>query len=193
MSNTAISFIEDHLDNTIKAHQDSKALSEQIMQASDILISAIEKGCKIAILGNGGSASDASHMAAELVGRFVNPKRRPLPAVALTTDSSIITAIANDFTFEDIFVKQCQALIKPGDVVFAISTSGNSENIVRALEECAKLGSVTILLTGKDGGRGALLSNLSIKVPANSTATIQEVHRTIIHIICSIVDDYYAK
>lgn len=179
---------------TIKVHEESIALlKDDIFRASEIIIRAIENGRKIVIMGNGGSAADASHMAAELVGRFFNSSRRPLPAIALTTDSSIITSIANDFSFDEVFVRQCRALVRPEDVMIAISTSGNSKNIVMALDECKNILARTILLTGKVGGKAANLADLSIKVPSDITPTIQEVHRTVIHILCSIIDDHYGK
>jgi D-sedoheptulose 7-phosphate isomerase len=186
--------IEDHVRLTIKTYEESIiVLKEDILRAAEIIINAIDNCKKIVIMGNGGSAADASHMAAELVGRFSNNSRRPLPVIALTTDTSIITAISNDFSFDEVFVRQCRALVQPDDVAIAISTSGNSKNIILALDECRKRAVRTILLTGKDGGKAAKLADLSIKVPSSITPIIQEVHRTVIHILCSIIDDYYGK
>jgi D-sedoheptulose 7-phosphate isomerase len=186
-------FVNEALEVTIKAHLDSKELSGLIIRTAISIIKSIDNGGKVLIVGNGGSASDASHMAAELVGRFKR-KRSPLPAIALTTDTSLITAIANDFDYDQVFVRQCEALVKTGDILVAISTSGNSKNVIKAVRECEKFDSVTkVALTGSSGGELASVADITIKVPSDSTAAIQEVHRTIIHIICNIVDDYYAQ
>jgi D-sedoheptulose 7-phosphate isomerase len=186
-------FVNEALEVTIKAHLDSKELSGLIIRTAISIIKSIDNGGKVLIVGNGGSASDASHMAAELVGRFKR-KRSPLPAIALTTDTSLITAIANDFDYDQVFVRQCEALVKTGDILVAISTSGNSKNVIKAVRECEKFDSVTkVALTGGSGGELASVADITIKVPSDSTAAIQEVHRTIIHIICNIVDDYYAQ
>jgi phosphoheptose isomerase len=185
--------VDKALERTIKAHLDSKVLSSIIITTAISIIKSFDNGCKVLVIGNGGSASDASHMAAELVGRF-RRKRSPLPAIALTTDTSLITAIANDFDYDQIFVRQCVALVKKGDILMAISTSGNSRNIVNAVLECRKFDSVTkVALTGSPGGELARVADIPIRVPSEYTATIQEVHRTIIHIICDIIDSYYAK
>jgi len=181
------------LERTVRTHLDSKVLSDVIITTALSIIKSFNNGCKVLVIGNGGSASDASHMAAELVGRF-RRKRSPLPAIALTTDTSLITAIANDFDYDQIFVRQCAALVKTGDTLMAISTSGNSKNIIKAVLECKKFDSVTkVALTGSPGGELARIADIPIRVPSEDTATIQEVHRTIIHIICDIVDCYYAQ
>jgi D-sedoheptulose 7-phosphate isomerase len=186
-------FVNEALDLTVRAHLDSKGLSSLIIRTAISIIKSIDNGGKVLIIGNGGSASDASHMAAELVGRF-RRKRSPLPAIALTTDTSLITAIANDFNYDQVFVRQCGALIKTGDILVAISTSGNSNNVINAVHGCNKFDSVTkVALTGSSGGELARIADITIKVPSDCTATIQEVHRTIIHIICNIVDDHYAQ
>jgi phosphoheptose isomerase len=186
-------YVNEALERTVRAHLDSEALSGIITRTAMSIIKTIHEGCKVLIIGNGGSASDASHMAAELVGRF-RRNRPPLPAIALTTDTSLITAIANDFDYDQVFVRQCAALLKTGDILIAISTSGNSKNIIEAVRECEKFDSITkIALTGSPGGELARIADIPIRVPSEYTATIQEVHRTIIHIICDIVDDYYAQ
>jgi D-sedoheptulose 7-phosphate isomerase len=186
-------FVNEALEMTVRAHLDSKGLSSLIIRTAISIIKSIDNGGKVLIIGNGGSASDASHMAAELVGRF-RRKRSPLPAIALTTDTSLITAIANDFNYDQVFVRQCGALIKTGDILVAISTSGNSNNVINAVHGCNKFDSVTkVALTGSSGGELARIADITIKVPSDCTATIQEVHRTIIHIICNIVDDHYAQ
>jgi D-sedoheptulose 7-phosphate isomerase len=152
-----------------------------------MLIAALKAGNKIMIFGNGGSAADAQHIAAEFVNRFVI-ERPPLPAIALTTDSSIITSIGNDYDFSEIFAKQIRALGQPGDVAWGISTSGNSPNVLKALEMARKIGLATLALTGKDGGEIARTADLALNVAAGSTARIQETHITICHAICEMVD-----
>jgi len=187
------SYANESFERSIIAHVNSKELSDLIVKAAMYMIKSFNDGGKLLIIGNGGSASDASHMAAELVGRFKR-ERSPLPAVALTTDTSLITAIANDYDYNQVFSRQCSALIKPGDILIAISTSGSSKNIIEAVLECKKSERIIMIaLTGSSGGELANITDVSIKVPSDNTATVQEVHRTIIHIICGIVDDYYAQ
>ena len=136
--------------------------------------------------GNGGSAADAQHLAAELVGRF-EMERRPLAAIALTPDSSIVTAIANDYGFEQVFSRQVEALGRQGDVAFGISTSGRSRNVEAALQAAKTQGMITVALTGRDGGKMGADADVHLNVSEASTARIQEVHRTILHAICSLV------
>jgi D-sedoheptulose 7-phosphate isomerase len=144
-------------------------------------------GGQVLVFGNGGSAADAQHMAAELVGRFQRD-RRGLAAVALTADSSTLTSVANDYGFETVFARQVEALGRPGDVAFAISTSGASPNVLRGLEAARAREMTTIVLTGKDGGPAAALADVHVNVPDASTARVQEVHRTLIHAICELVE-----
>mgnify|MGYP003623277625 CR=1 FL=1 len=148
---------------------------------------AMASGNKLLICGNGGSAADAQHMAAEFVNRFLID-RPPLPAIALTTDSSIITAVGNDFGFDLAFAKQVAALGKAGDILLAISTSGNSKNILLALDEAKKLGMLALGLTGKGGGAMAPLCDLLINVDDASTPLIQEIHITVEHLLCELTD-----
>ena len=159
----------------------------KLAAAVEMLIAALKAGNKIMIFGNGGSAADAQHIAAEFVNRFVI-ERPPLPAIALTADSSIITSIGNDYDFSEIFAKQIRALGQPGDVAWGISTSGNSPNVLKALEMARKIGLATLALTGKDGGEIARTADLALNVAAGSTARIQETHITICHAICEMVD-----
>lgn len=147
-------------------------------------------GNKVLIAGNGGSAADAQHFAAELVGRFA-AERKGLPAVALTVNSSNLTAIANDFGYEEVFVRQIEALGKSGDIFFAISTSGNSENLIKALEWGKNNGLINIGLLGKGGGKMKEYCDVSIIVPSGNTQNIQEVHIMIIHIICQMIDEAF--
>jgi D-sedoheptulose 7-phosphate isomerase len=165
-------------------------LSQPISQAVELMFGALSNGNKILACGNGGSAADCQHFAAELVGRFER-ERFPLPAIALTTDTSIITAVGNDYNFNDIFAKQVQAFGQAGDVLLAISTSGNSANVLAAAEAALEREMRIVALTGKDGGRlGKLLTDadVHINVPHARTARIQEVHLLTIHCICDGID-----
>lgn len=162
-------------------------LSPQIARCAELLAAALTAGNKILIAGNGGSAADAQHFAAELVGRFLM-ERRGLPALALTTDSSILTAVANDYGFERIFSRQVEALASPGDVVIGISTSGNSANILAALAAARQCGCTTIGLLGRDGGAMAARVDLPLIVGCNETPHIQEMHSTIIHLLCKLIE-----
>ena len=167
-----------------------KNISGEIQQMAELCRCAIAGGGKILFMGNGGSAADAQHLAAEFVGRFVK-ERRALPAIALTTDTSILTAVSNDYGYDRVFERQVAALTNPGDVVVGISTSGNSPNVVKAIEEAKLLGAVTIGMTGQSGGNLAALCDLCIKVPSSHTARIQEAHILIGHIVCAVVDEEY--
>jgi len=162
--------------------------NEEFLSHLDGAISLISKcftdGSKLLIAGNGGSAADAQHFAAELVGTFRKEKRRGLPAIALTTDTSFLTAWSNDFEFETVFARQIEALGKQGDVFFGISTSGNSRNVILAVEKAKALNMKTICLLGNNGGMLKDLSDISIIIPSNITARIQEAHIMVIHIIC---------
>lgn len=158
-----------------------------ILSIAEKITTALRMGNKILICGNGGSAADAQHIAAELAGKF-NFERRPLPAIALTTNTSILTSIANDYTYEDVFSRQVQALVKPGDVVIGISTSGNSPNVVKAINEANSIGAFTVAFTGK-GGKLKEIAEFCLAVPSDDTPRIQEVHITAGHIICHIVEE----
>ena len=162
-------------------------LAPKIAAVADLLADALGKGKKLLVMGNGGSAADAQHFAAEIVGRF-KMERRGLPAVALTTDSSILTAIGNDYGFEQIFRRQIEALACEGDVVVGISTSGTSRNVHGALLLARELGCRTIGLLGKDGGTIREIVDVDITVSCDDTPRVQEGHITIIHIICDLVE-----
>jgi len=166
----------------------SEQLPENIQKSAEIIINALKAGNKLLICGNGGSAADSQHFAAELCGRF-EIDRKTLPAIALTTNTSIVTAIGNDYGFDTIFEKQVEALGKPGDVFFGITTSGNSPNIISALEKAKSIEMKTILLLGRDGGKLKDQSDVDLIVPCQNTARIQESHIMIIHIICKLVED----
>jgi len=156
--------------------------------AIDVLTEALTGGHKVLLFGNGGSAADAQHIASELVGRLTR-ERRPLPAIALTTDTSALTAIANDYGYDQIFARQVRALGAAGDVAIAISTSGNSPNVLRAVEACREMGLHVIGLTGGDGGALARMADASLRVSASTRSMrIQETHILIGHVICEMVD-----
>ena len=166
------------------------SLAPHIAAAARAMAECLKSGGKILSCGNGGSAADAQHFAAELVGRFER-EREELAAIALTTDSSIMTAIANDYSFDEIFAKQVRALGKPGDILFAISTSGNSKNVVAAIEAAHKKGLRIIGMTGRSGGRiGAMTrtQDVLLNVDAPATARIQEVHLLTLHCLCDAID-----
>jgi D-sedoheptulose 7-phosphate isomerase len=170
--------------------QSAAALAQPISQAIELMFNALSNGNKILACGNGGSAGDSQHFAAELVGRFER-ERFPLPAIALTTDTSIITAVGNDYSFNEIFSKQVQAFGQAGDVLLAISTSGNSGNVVAAVEAALEREMRVVALTGKDGGKLAQMmtdADVHINVPHSRTARIQEVHLVAIHSICDGLD-----
>jgi len=149
---------------------------------------ALENGNTIFLMGNGGSAADSQHIAAELVGRFVK-ERKGLPAIALTTDTSILTAIGNDYGYDEVFSRQIEALVKPNDIVIGTTTSGNSTNIIKAINKAKKSGAITIGLTGKDGGLLKDVCDYCIVIPSNTTARIQEAHILIGHIICEMIEE----
>lgn len=165
----------------------AETLVEKIEQAAQLLVEAFQQEKKVLVFGNGGSAGDAQHLAGELVGRF-KMERQALPCIALTTDTSIITAVGNDYGYEDIFTRQVEALAQQGDVVIGISTSGNSPNVLDALRVAQAKGAKALALVGRDGGEMKDLAELSIIVPSNDTPRIQEGHITIIHILCHLVE-----
>jgi D-sedoheptulose 7-phosphate isomerase len=165
-------------------------LSQPISEAIDLMFGALSNGNKILACGNGGSAADCQHFAAELVGRFER-ERFPLPALALTTDTSIMTAVGNDYSYREIFSKQVQAFGQAGDVLLALSTSGNSANVLAAVEAALEREMRVVALTGKDGGELAKMltdADVNICVPHTRTARIQEVHLVTIHCICDGID-----
>jgi phosphoheptose isomerase len=176
------------LGETIALHERVRqADPSPVVDAAAAIVASLGAGGKLLVFGNGGSAADAQHVAAELVGRFQH-ERVALAAVALTTDTSVLTSIGNDYDFDRIFARQIEALGRQGDVAFAISTSGGSPNVLAALAAARRLGLRTIALTGRDGGEAGRASEIHINVPAESTARVQEVHRTLLHIICELVE-----
>ena len=162
-------------------------LADTITEAAKIIIEAYKAGKKVLLIGNGGSAADAQHIAGELVGRF-RIERKALPAIALTTDTSTLTALANDYGYDTVFSRQLEALANEGDVLIAITTSGTSPNILKAIETARSEGVVVIALTGEDGSKLKGMADLTITVPSKDTQRIQEAHITIGHIICHLVE-----
>jgi D-sedoheptulose 7-phosphate isomerase len=160
---------------------------EAVVAAARLLADTLRGGGKILLFGNGGSAADAQHLAAEFVNRF-QVERPPLAALALTTDTSVLTSIANDYAFAEVFAKQMRALGRPGDVAFGLSTSGASPNVVLALEAARALGLKTLALSGGDGGPVAAQADIAIIAPSRNTPRIQEVHITVGHVLCDMVD-----
>ena len=180
--------IEKALRESIKVKEEFiKENGRNLILFAEKISQAFTADRKLMICGNGGSAADAQHIAAEFVNRFVL-ERPPLPAIALTTDSSVITSIGNDYSFEDIFSKQIKAIGLEGDVLLAITTSGNSGNVISAVKAARGLGIYTVTFTGGDGGRVRSLADMALVVKSNSTARIQEAHSLAGHIICQLVD-----
>jgi len=183
------------IDDIRKQLQDHRALIDLLEQdlvpliaeMSSLISAALTNGSKLLVMGNGGSAADSQHFVAEIVGRF-KMERRALPAIALSTDTSILTAIGNDYGFESIFSRQVEALAAPGDIVVGLSTSGNSPNVLKALRVARDRGCRTIGLLGKDGGSIRTVCDLALVVPSTDTPRIQEGHITIIHIVCDLVE-----
>ena len=183
--------VRDHFSESIATKEAAaEVLVERIADAGNLMSQALLGDGKIMSCGNGGSAADSQHFSSELLNRF--EKERPgLPAMALTTDSSTLTSISNDYAYEEIFSKQVRALGKPGDVLLGISTSGNSENVCRAIRAAHERDMRVVALTGRDGGRMVELyeaGDIEIRVPATRTARIQEVHLVVIHCLCDIID-----
>ena len=177
--------------NHLRSHQaviaELEAMGEQISLIGNVWISALQSGKKILFLGNGGSAADAQHLAAELVVRYRN-NRKALAGIALTTDSSVLTAHGNDFGFDTVFARQIEALAVPGDVVVGISTSGTSKNVVAGLTAALDRGCITIAMTGQSGGLCNELADHCLKIPSNITAHIQECHILVGHVWCEMVE-----
>ncbi|MDB0021108.1 D-sedoheptulose 7-phosphate isomerase [Candidatus Pseudothioglobus singularis] len=187
------SIIKHEFSEHIKPSQNTlDSITDQIETASKICINSLKNGGKILIMGNGGSAADAQHIAAELVSRY-KTERTGLPAIALTTDTSAITSIANDYGFLHVFDRQVEALAHKGDVVIGISTGGTSPNVVNALTTANKLGCKTIGLSGKDGGDFNALCDVNLLVNANDTPRIQEMHILIGHKICHLIELEFSK
>ncbi|MGB5716334.1 MAG: phosphoheptose isomerase [Gammaproteobacteria bacterium] len=195
-SNDAIARIKQNFEESIRVKQDSlQALAAVTAQAAALIALALDNGAKILSCGNGGSAGDAQHFSSEMLNRF-EMERPGLAAVALTTDTSTLTSVANDHDFSQIFSRQISALGNPGDVLLAISTSGNSGNVCKAVQAARQRNMQVVALSGRDGGDMAALlqsSDIEIRVPAHSTARIQEVHLLVIHCLCDLIDRHIAS
>ena len=174
-------------DDSIEVITKSKNLSEKLNQSTIKIISCLKNNGKVILFGNGGSAADAQHMAAELIGRF-KIERESISAIALTTDTSVITSISNDYDFNKIFSRQCESLVNENDVVIAISTSGNSDNVINGVLKAKEKGSFVIGLTGNSGGKLKSSADILLDVPSDDTARIQEGHRVIIHSLCELIE-----
>ena len=163
------------------------SLNDDVLRAGQMAGETLQRGGKVLFCGNGGSAADSQHLAAEMTGRFIKD-RRPLAAIALSTDSSALTCIGNDYSFDEVFARQVAGLGRSGDLLIGISTSGNSRNVIRAVEEAGKLGMQTIGLLGRDGGQLRSLCTHSVVVPSPVTARIQECHILIGHTLCGLIE-----
>jgi len=188
MTSDRDSILESVFSETIRLHQRVMEQDRQpILRAVETIVSAFRHGGKVMVFGNGGSAADSQHFAAELVGRFAR-ERRALAAIALTTDTSVLTSIGNDYSFDRVFARQIEALGQAGDVAFGISTSGASRNVLAAFAVAKEAGLTTIGLTGGDGGPIGASADVHVNVPARVTARAQEVHRTILHVMCELIE-----
>jgi D-sedoheptulose 7-phosphate isomerase len=177
-------------DDCIKLLNDSKILLPLIIKSSNLISLSLKNKNKLVSFGNGGSAADAQHFVAEFVGRF-RKERKSLPAIAFTTDTSILTSIGNDYSFDKIFERQCESLVSKGDVVLAISTSGKSKNVISGVKMAKKNGAKIICLTGNKTTELVKISDISIQISSNLTPRIQEVHRLILHLICDTVEENF--
>ena len=178
--------------NSANVISNSADLASEIELSINHIVKAIKTKHKVVLLGNGGSAADAQHIAAELLGKY-NLKRSSYPAIALTSNSSIITALSNDYSYDVVFSRQCESLVDKGDVVIGISTSGNSINIHKALQVSKKRGAITIAMLGNNGGKISKIVDISIIVNSKNTPHIQEVHRVVYHKICEQVEQILTK
>jgi D-sedoheptulose 7-phosphate isomerase len=180
------------LDESAKLKQELKNMATDILGLAEDMYTCLRKNGKIFLCGNGGSAADSQHIAAELVGMFLHD-RRALPGIALTVNPSVVTAVSNDWSFDDVFARQVQALMSKDDLLICLSAGGNSPNVLRAVEEAKKIGARTAALLGKGGGRTATLVDRAIVVPSNMTPRIQEAHITIGHIVCGLVEEWFVN
>jgi len=178
------------LDESAKLKQELKSMAGAIVGLAEDMYNCLKKNGKVFFCGNGGSAADSQHIAAELVGMFLKD-RKALPGIALTVNPSVVTAVSNDWSFDDVFARQVQALMSKNDLLICISAGGNSPNVVRAVEEAQKIGARTAALLGKGGGRTATMVDRALVVPSNMTPRIQEAHITIGHIACGLVEEWF--
>jgi D-sedoheptulose 7-phosphate isomerase len=179
---------EEVFEAAIKIHDRVRSNLGPAIVAAQAISDALKSGHKLLVFGNGGSAADAQHVAGELVGRF-RRERAPMPAIALTVDTSILTAIGNDYSFKQVFARQVEALGRPGDVALGISTSGESPNVVAALQTARAKGLKTVALTGRDGGSVGRAAEIHVNVPDQNTQRVQEVHMTLLHVMCEVIEE----
>lgn len=182
--------LEASLSETIRTFQALAALKPEIDRAGDMILAALRRGSKLLIAGNGGSAAEAAHFSTELVGRYAKT-RRSLPAIALSSDGSLVTCIGNDFGYDQVFARQIAGLARPGDVVVVLTSSGNSGNIVAALAEAKKLGLESIALLGRGGGKAKGMATCELIMPGSSGAAAQEAHLFLIHHLCERIDEAF--
>ncbi|MBD3378950.1 MAG: SIS domain-containing protein [Candidatus Omnitrophica bacterium] len=175
-----------------EAFREDEGCVRAVSSAAEAIAGCLKRGGQILVFGNGGSAADSQHLAAELVVRFESD-RKALPCISLNVNNSVLTAAGNDYSFEEIFSRQIEALGRPGDIAFAISTSGNSPNVTKGARAAREKGLKVISLTGKSGGALAALSDIAVIAPSEVTARIQEVHITAIHAICKLVEEAFTK
>jgi D-sedoheptulose 7-phosphate isomerase len=188
MSAEQARLVEEILRESARLHEQAAVESgAMVVSVAKALQAAFARGGQVLVFGNGGSAADAQHLATEMLVRYAR-ERRALPVIALTTDSSILTAVANDSSYDQVFARQIEALGRPGDVAIAISTSGRSANVLAALHTAKARGLTTVAFTGRDGGPIGALADFHVNVPHATTARVQEVHRTLIHAVCELVE-----
>jgi D-sedoheptulose 7-phosphate isomerase len=182
--------------DTLAEHADVLGRIEELLPQVDetarLIVDAYQRGGRVLSFGNGGSAADAQHIAGELIGRFVR-QRRPLPAIALSVDPSVVTCIANDYSFDDVFARQVEAHARSGDVAIGYTTSGRSENVIRALRAARDAGAATVVFTGGDGTPAKEHADVALVVPSDSTARVQEMHMLLMHLIVEQVDEWAAR
>jgi D-sedoheptulose 7-phosphate isomerase len=178
---------EQSLRGALETFESLRNLERKVTQAADLVAACLKSGGKLLVCGNGGSAADSGHIATEFTCRF-QADRRPYPAIALSSDGGLLTAIGNDYSFQDIFARQVQAFGRAGDVLIAVSTSGKSRNVLSAIEEAKRAGMKTIVLLGKGGGFTKGAADIEIQVPGTVTARIQEAHKFLLHVICELVE-----
>jgi D-sedoheptulose 7-phosphate isomerase len=178
---------EQSLRGALETFESLRNLEPKVTQAADLVAACLKSGGKLLVCGNGGSAADSGHIATEFTCRF-QADRRPYPAIALSSDGGLLTAIGNDYSFQDIFARQVQAFGRAGDVLIALSTSGKSRNVLSAIEEAKRAGMKTIVLLGKGGGFTKGAADIEIQVPGTVTARIQEAHKFLLHVICELVE-----
>lgn len=176
------------LKEAVETFDSLKSLEKQVVAAAEIVLKSLTSGGKLLFCGNGGSAADSAHMATEFTCRFKDD-RRPYPAIALNVDGGLLTAIGNDYAFQDIFARQVHAFAKPGDVLIALTTSGKSRNVLSGLEEARRRGMKTIVFLGKGGGFTAGAADIEILVSGTVTARIQEAHKFLLHVLCEMVEE----